>query len=67
MMKIDTRIDPYEINDEEVTGLPKETDQLVVRSHWNMNSLVILEFKGKSVTVSASQLKQAIQNAINHH
>lgn len=66
MLKIETRMDPLEIDGEEVKGLPKDSDQLVVTAHWNRNSLVILSFRGKAITVVASELVRAIQNARNH-
>jgi hypothetical protein len=66
MLKIETRIDPYEIDGKEVYGLAQDTDQLSVKAHWNINRFVVLEWHGKSFTVSADQLERAIKNATNH-
>ena len=66
MLKIETRIDPVEINGEKIKGLPQENDQVIVSAHWNMNYLVVIQFLGKTVTVSANDLVKAIQNAQNH-
>ena len=66
MLKIETRIDPVEINGQEVTGLPNEMDQMIVRAHWIKNRWVIIDFHGQSVTVVADDLERAIRNARNH-
>jgi hypothetical protein len=66
MLTIETRIDAIEIDGKDVEGLPEEENQLCVKAHWNVNRFVVLEFQGKSVTVSASQLLKAISNATNH-
>ena len=66
MLTIETKLDPLEINGEYVTGLPAEKDQFAVKAHWNINRLVVLEWRGQSITVSASQLEKAIANARNH-
>lgn len=64
--KIETRIRTYEIAGKEITGLHKDSDDLIVEAHWNQNRLVLLEFQGKQITVDADDLKRAIQNATNH-
>lgn len=66
MLKIETRLDPVEINGEEVKALPNETDQVIVSAHWNVNKFVVIDFHGRTVTVVASELERAIQNATNH-
>jgi len=66
MMTIETRIDPVEINNQAITGLPENKDQVSIRAHWNRNSLVVIEFHNKSFTVSADKLERAIRNAKNH-
>lgn len=60
-MNISSKIRVYEHNEVET-----DTDHLFVRSHWNSNRLVVLDFGSKKVTVSASDLKRAIDNATNH-
>ena len=66
MMKIETRIDPCEIDGKDVEGLPQEANQVIVRAHWNRNRWVVIEFRGRSVTFSAAELNRAIQNATNY-
>lgn len=66
MLKIETRLDPYEIEGRERTGLSKESDALSVKAHWNRSAFVILEWRGHSITVLAKDLKRAIDNATNH-
>lgn len=66
MLKIETRIDPVEIQGAEVKGLPDERDQLIVSAHWNWNRVVVLDWHGRTITVSAIELKRAIENACNH-
>jgi hypothetical protein len=63
---IETKITAYEINGDEVEGLPEEKGQVVVSSHWNINQMVVLKFQGESVTVAADELMKAIANATNH-
>ena len=65
MTKVETRIDPLEIDGHEYKGLPKDEDQLIVRAHWNRESLAVLEFQGKKITVVISQLQKALVNAGN--
>ena len=66
MLKIETRLDPVEIGGERVPGLPQDCNQMVIRAHHIDNAFVILEFLGRQITVVASELKRAIQNAENH-
>ena len=64
-MKIDTIIDPIEINGIERKSLPKPEDQLSIRSHSIFNGQVIICFHGISCTVDADSLERAIRNATN--
>ena len=64
--KIETRLRSYEINGQEVKGLPNDADDLLVVGHWNRREFVIIDFHGRSITVAASDLKRAIDNATNH-
>lgn len=38
---------------------------LKIHSHWNRQNFVVIEIDGKRITVIASQLEKAIQNATN--
>ena len=64
--KIETRIRSYEVNGEEVKGLPNDADDLVILAHWNRPSLIVIDFHGRQITVAASDIKRAIENATNH-
>jgi hypothetical protein len=66
VLKIETRLDAIEVSGAEVKGLPNDADQLIVSAHRIYNRLVILDFHGRNVTVSANELERAIQNARNH-
>ena len=66
MLKIETRLDPREINGEEIKGLPNDADQVTVSAHWNSNCFVVINFHGRSVTVFGDELERAIRNARNH-
>ncbi len=66
MLKIETRIDPVEINGTAISGLPQDADQVIVSAHWNINRFVILDFHGRNITVLADDLQRAIKNATNH-
>lgn len=66
MLKIETKLDPTEINGTAITGLPNDADQVIVSAHWNINSFVVIDFHGRTVTVVADDLRRAITNATNH-
>ncbi len=66
MLSIETRIDPVEIDGEEVAGLPGSVDQLSVTNHWNSNRFVVLTFRSNKIAVMATDLERAIRNARNH-
>lgn len=65
--KIETRLRTYEVNGEEVKGLPNDADDLLVQAHWNRNEMVVIDFHGRNVTVAADDLRRAIVNATNHN
>ena len=65
-IEIITKIGPLEFDGDQREGLPNEADELHVRSHWNRNELVVLDWRGHSITVVADDLKRAISNATNH-
>ena len=61
-MKVQNEIDIYEVDGQE-TRIP--VPKLVVNSHWNRDSLVVLESGDMKISVSAAQLRAAIANATN--
>jgi len=63
-MKTETRIKIYEKNGTETEGL--KYPELFVLNHWNLNSMVVLEFGKDKITVLARDLRKAIDNATNH-
>jgi len=62
---IETKITAYEINGNEVEGLPEKKTEVVISAHWVNNKMVVLKFQGKSVTVAADELMKAISSATN--
>lgn len=69
MINSDNTVDIYEINGQEQrpkVGSPHP--QIHVRSHWNMDRMVVIKWHGDSgeeVTVNANDLMAAIKNATN--
>lgn len=63
-IKVSNKLKIYEVNGTE----PKPIDgpQLEVLSHWNRQAFVVLKFGSDEVTVLASDLDKAIENAKNH-
>lgn len=66
MLKVETSLDPYEIDGQEHKGLPNEADRLMVKSHHIFNYCAILDWRGHSITVSIADLERALRNAGNH-
>lgn len=64
MIDCENKIKIYERN-----GSKTDIDAqpLIIRNHWNEDSKVVLYLKGEEITVSAADLKTAIENAINVH
>lgn len=60
---VECTIGVREVNEREVDV--GKSVKMTVRSHWNREELVILEFEGKSVTVGRKSLMLAIENATN--
>ena len=61
-------IEIYEINGTEEKGLRSHQRKVRVREHWNRQEFVVLQIdEGTEVTVLASQLVRAIENAQNAH
>ena len=62
-VEVKQKIEVYEINDEDVPI--GKTETMSVDSHWNRDEFVVLGFRGKRLTVTASNLQDAIRNATN--
>lgn len=61
-IKVTNEVRIYEVNDERE---PLNRPVLIVKSHWNRNEFVVLEFEGKCITVARSELSAAMANATN--
>ena len=62
MIKVHNEVKVCEIDGEH---FERATSPLIVDSHWNRASLVVLQFGETRITVLASELQAAIQNATN--
>lgn len=60
-------IEVYETNGTEENGLRSDRPNVKVREHWNRKEFITIEIDEKKVTVLASELKRAIENAQNAH
>lgn len=60
-------IEIYEDNGTAVEGLTSDKESVIIREHWNIKKFVVIEVKGKKVTVLADELRGAIENAQNAH
>lgn len=69
MIKSDNEVDVYEINgQEQKTQVGSSHPRIHVKSHWNLDRMVIIQWHGDSgeeITVNASDLTAAIKNATN--
>jgi len=69
MIKSSNEVQIYEINGKEVrTTVGQQHPVIQVGSHWNMDSMVVIQWHGDSgekITVNATDLKKAIENATN--
>ena len=63
MIKVSSKVTVYEIDGTECKGLDKPV--VSVESDWNRNTMVVLEFAGRRMTVPALDLHAAITNATN--
>jgi len=63
MIKVSNELKLLEIDGKAESGL--DCPKMVVRSHWNRDSLIVLLVNGVSYTVSASDILAAIKNATN--
>lgn len=62
-MKVKNEITIYEVNGKEISGLDRPV--VSIENHWSRSSFVVIVVNGTSVTVPASDLRKAIQNATN--
>lgn len=65
-MKVECDVTVYERNGKETTT-SEGYKSLILRSHWNRKTLVVLQFGDTNVTVSAEELKRAISAAQAAH
>ncbi len=63
---IETRIRSYEVQGEPIKGLHNDADDLIVSAHRITSDFVVLDWHGRTITVTASDLERAIKNAKNH-
>lgn len=63
MIKTESEIEVYEVDDVEVS-VGKEK-KVYIASHWNRRDFIVLKYKGKKLTVLASDLICAVNNATN--
>lgn len=64
-MKTTSKITVYEVDGKEVG--PASEQCILVEAHWNRRSFVVLTVGDRTVTVSADELRRAIENAENAH
>jgi hypothetical protein len=63
-MKVTNEIKVYELDNK--GSFPGDDELcLLVKAHWNRDSMVVLEIGGHAYTVVAEELKKAINNATN--
>jgi hypothetical protein len=63
MINVESKVKVYE-KDGKDTAIGDDT-ALVVRSHWNRDEYVVLDFGDKKWTMLAKDLEAAIRNATN--
>ena len=62
MLKVSSIVNVYELDDKDVDW---QKNSIIVKSHWNQDTFIVLVVGEHSYTVVASELKAAIQNATN--
>lgn len=63
MIKVENKIDLYEVNGVEVNmSAPPD---IIISSHWNDRRLIVIDSGDKKLTIKASDLLAAIANATN--
>jgi hypothetical protein len=65
MIKVINEVEPYEINGNELHEVKSKKQLLMVESHWNRREFVVLTFGDINLTVKASDVIQAVNNASN--
>ena len=63
MIKVENKINLYEVNGVEVNVVPEPT--VIVSSHWNDHKMIVIDTGNNKITVKASDLLAAIANATN--
>lgn len=61
-MTVETKIDIYEKDGQEVIGVPARI--LKLKSHWNRDEMVVIDLTGQGegeITVSARDLRKALE------
>lgn len=61
------KIQIHETNGTENKGVRSDMPKLEVSEHWNRREFIVIELDGVRYTVSADQLRRAIDNAQNAH
>ena len=61
-MKVINKIDIVEVNGSEVIS-PIKQPILEIGNHWNRSTLVVIKIDDKEMTVSADELRKAIENS----
>ncbi len=64
MIKVINEVQIIERDGKEVS-IPRPAVEVI--SHWNINTWVVLKICGEVITVSAQDLKDAINNATNNN
>lgn len=63
-MEVESKVRVYEVEGQKVQ--PVTSPMILVKSHWNSHALVVIKCEdGKSYTVKARELSEAINNAVN--
>ena len=67
MIKTETLIDVYEINGKDVEHKIGELKPMVkIENHWcKYRDFVVLKFEDTTLTLNVSELRKAIENAVN--
>lgn len=63
-MKVINEIQHYEINGDDKAV--SEKPFIIIENHWNRHDFVVLVVDGIRFTVSATDLRKAVDNAANH-
>lgn len=61
-VKVEVHICEIDGKDVPIGSISDEPEHVTIRSHWVQSNYVIIEYKGKSITVAADDITKAIQN-----